>query len=223
MDGLPTKYWNEYDDGSDTAGPEDDYAIYVYSDAAISFPGFKFLKKAFAPAIGKFNQLVGNNKSPERHSLLHSPDSSLTYSSTAVNSDSEDGNEEEGYASSDGLPVSGYAALYAFPDVGEQKRLRYRENVLFWGMLGSFFLSFVVLGICAILISAGRHKLRVEVDAGVTLGVLVSLLCACAALSMSLYRSDRVALLYSLMVWSTFLTSCTLNGMLLVLVVGNTP
>lgn len=35
----PVKYWNEYDDGSEAGGPDDDYAIYVNPDEQPDFPG----------------------------------------------------------------------------------------------------------------------------------------------------------------------------------------
>jgi ABC-type transport system involved in multi-copper enzyme maturation permease subunit len=99
----------------------------------------------------------------------------------------------------------------------------YREKTLFWGTVGSFAISFLLLLVAGTLISTGRHKLRAEVDAGVTVGVVASLFTACSALGMTLYRNDQLSLPHLLAVWATFIASCTLNGMLLVLVVGNTP
>lgn len=121
------------------------------------------------------------------------------------------------------MPVRGYATMYAFPSIGEQKVVRYRENVLKWATAGGFLASFILLAIASVLITTGKHKLRVEVDAAVTVGIVISLFCACSALGMTMYRNDPLTILYRLMIWSTFITSCLLNGMLLVLVVGNTP
>lgn len=131
--------------------------------------------------------------------------------------------DEEGYASSSDFPAHGYTALYAFPSIADQKVLRYRENVLFWATIGCYAASFALLAISGVLISAGRHKLRVEVDAAVTVGVALSLLCACAALGMSLYRRDPLSIMNRIFIYATFVVACLLNGMLLVLVVDNAP
>jgi len=129
--------------------------------------------------------------------------------------------EEEAFASDSDFP-RGYEAYYAvLPSIEEQKIARYREKMLFWGTLGSFATSFVLLGVAAVLVATGRHKLRVEVDAGATVGSFTSLVCACAGLGLTLVRRDVLSLTNKLAVWITFLTVVVLNGMLLVLVVGN--
>lgn len=99
---------------------------------------------------------------------------------------------------------------------------RYRERVLLRGSAGCLVASFFLLGVAGTLMATGRRRLRVEVDAGVTVGVMASL-CACAGLGMTLYRRDALPLTHRLAVWGAFAASCLLNGMLLVLVVGSTP
>ncbi|GJC89139.1 SPX domain-containing protein [Colletotrichum tofieldiae] len=129
---------------------------------------------------------------------------------------------DDEYASSDGMPTTGYATHFAtFPSVNEQQVRRYRERVLFWGTVGCFGVSFLLLLVAGILISTGRHKLRAEVDAGVTVGVVASLFSACLALGMSLYRRDDLGVWQRVAVYSSFFAACVLNGMLLILVVGN--
>lgn len=211
------KYWNEYDDGSDAGGPEDDYAIYCNPDEGDGFPGLGYVHAVLSLPFEKAKQWFRLRQPAERRPLLSAENSNLGYASTTADSD------EEGYTSSDGFPANGYSALYAFPSISEQKVIRYRENVLLWGTIGCFFASFVLLGIASVLITTGRHKLRVEVDAAVTVGVVVSLFCSCSALGMMMYRRDGLTLSHRLAVWSTFITSCLLNGMLLVLVMGNSP
>ncbi|KAJ6785010.1 hypothetical protein PWT90_11232 [Aphanocladium album] len=143
------------------------------------------------------------------------------YSSAGAHTDSE---EEAGYSSSDGIPTEGYVTHYAtFPSVNEQQIRRYRERVLFWGTVASFGAAYILMGVAAILISAGKRKLRVEVDVGVTVGVMMSLFCSCAGLGMTLYRRETLAVLTRLAVWLSFTASCLINGMLLILVVGNAP
>jgi hypothetical protein len=217
------KYWNEYDDGSECGGGEDDYAIYIDPDEDAGFPGLSYVNAMLSRPYEKAKQWfkVRRPSHESRPLLAPAPGSqgSVGYASTAVNTDSE----EDGYASSDTYPPVGYATHYALPSVNEQKVQRYRENVLMWATLGCFVASFALLGVAGVLILTGKHKLRIEVDAGVTVGVMASLFCAGSGLGMTLYRQDVLSVLYRLMVSSAFVASCILNGMLLVLVLGNAP
>jgi hypothetical protein len=43
----PTKYWNEYDNGSKCAGDDDGYAIYINPDESASFLGLDYLQGIF--------------------------------------------------------------------------------------------------------------------------------------------------------------------------------
>lgn len=96
-------------------------------------------------------------------------------SSTAVDTDADDDNERDigydGYASSDEFPHGYEAHFAALPSINDQRIHRYREKVLLFGTVGLFLIAFTLLGIATVLITAGRHKLRAEVDAGVTIGV----------------------------------------------------
>ncbi|KAK3305351.1 SPX domain-containing protein [Chaetomium strumarium] len=117
---------------------------------------------------------------------------------------------------------SAYRAAYVLPSIPDQRVARYRERVLLWGTLGCFAASFLLMAIATLLITTGRHKMRLEVDAGATLGIVASLGAACAGLCMTGSRRDKVSLLYRLAVWVAFAGSCVLNGVLLVMVMGNT-
>jgi heme/copper-type cytochrome/quinol oxidase subunit 4 len=128
-----------------------------------------------------------------------------------------------------GFP-SGYAATYAapspllLPSIESQRALaRYRDRVLVLGTAGAFAASFVLLTVAAVLIVTGRHRLRAEVDAGVVVGVCASLACACAALGMDMHRVAAKGWANWLLVGGAFTVACFLNGVLLVLVVGNSP
>lgn len=218
---APVKYWNEYDNGSEAGGGEDDYAIYINPDDKTCFPGFTYVNTILSLPYEKAkNWLKARQPTHDEFRPLLSPTGSFSqdYASTAVDSE-----EEACSSSSESYPQHGYTALYALPSINEQKIQRYREKVLMWTTLGCFASSFALLGLDGVLFLTGRHKLRVEVDAGVTIGAMISLFCAGSGLGMTLYRRDALPLLYTVTVWSAFIASCILNGMLLVLVLGNTP
>lgn len=232
-------YWNEYDDGSE-AGGEDGYAIYINpDDYSGGFPGLQSLQTALATPLEKLRVWFGRPPNPERQPLLPTTNGDGTAAAAAIGGPpllvgysttipaaaaTATTETDEDCSSSDELfPAMGYRAHYAatFPSVGEQRMTRYRERVLFAGTLGCFAASFLLLGIAALLIVTGRHKLRAEVDAGATLGAVASLCCACVALGMTMYRRDPLSAMHRTAVGVTFLTSCLLNGMVLVLVVGS--
>jgi hypothetical protein len=98
---------------------------------------------------------------------------------------------------------------------------RYRERALLWATWGCFGVAFVLMGIAAVLIATGRHKMRLEVDAGVTLGIMTSLGLACAGLCMTGSKQDPVGVCGRLAVWAAFAGVCVVDGVLLVLVMGN--
>lgn len=148
-------------------------------------------------------------------------------SHTAVETDGSDGSEADlfepgvGYASSEEFPA-GYETHWAtLPSVNEQRMAMYKDRVMFMVMSGLYAMSFLLLGISTVLMLTGRHKLRVEVDAGVTIGSVVSLGCACTALALTMARWDSLSVGNKAVISVTFATACVLNGMLLILVMGS--
>jgi hypothetical protein len=130
--------------------------------------------------------------------------------------------DDEAYASSAEFPA-GYATHYAtFPSINDQKFSRQREQLLYHIMLGCFFASIVLLAIAGTLVATGKKKLRVEVDAAVLVGVLASLFFGTLAIGTMLYRQQSLSWLHRCLVGLTFVAICVLNGVLLVLVAGNT-
>ena len=124
-----------------------------------------------------------------------------------------------GYASSEEFPESGYRSL-------EQRRIaRHRDEMLFWGTWGCYLVAFVLMGIATMLIMTGRHKMRLEVDAGVTVGIVTSLGTAVAALCLwnSRHESQAPSMVGEIAVWVTFVVACVGNAILLVLMVGKAP
>ena len=242
-------YWNEYDNGSEAGDLNGDagYTIYIDPNENFDFPGLATVVALFTMPVQKVKAWLaasrGLEPQGERGPLL--PTHTDSYGATGhhgyVNSLSDspfDDTEAEddtlaspttnrrgsyGYASSEDYFPPGYETYYAsLPSVNDQTITHYRERVLAWGTLGGFASSFVLLGIAGVLITTGRHRLRVEVDAAVTLGVVASLGFACAALGMSLLRRTGQSRMHRAAVWATFLTICILNGFILVLVAGNT-
>lgn len=242
-------YWNEYDNGSENGDMEERYVIYADPDQTGS-PDFTAMFHAFAKPFAKARSWVKARK-PEREPLLRRNASDSTYgatdeasspastgyfsslgrpppsrgndSSTAVETDAEDEADlEAGYASSEEFPTAGYEAHYAaLPSVNDQRIHMYKDRVMFLATSGLFAMSFLLLGIAAVLILTGKHKMRVEVDAGATVGAVVSLGCACTALALTMARWESLSGVNRAVVSVTFSTVCVLNGMLLVLVMGN--
>ncbi|KAF4125785.1 SPX domain [Geosmithia morbida] len=215
----------------------DGYHIYVdpNADDAI-LPGLAYIRAALAPPVQSvrhwLSRLGGGHRGhgdgdlgPERRPLLAGRDGRdrVNPASTVLDS------EEDGYSSSDlvfparSAVAAGYSAHYALPSISDQRVARYRERVLVLTAAGCYATSFVLLAISAVLISTARHKMRVEVDAVVTIAVAISLLCAASALGATLHRQDVLPVSHRLMNASAFSAACLLNAMLLILVVGNTP
>lgn len=213
----PQAYWNEYDDGSE-AGDNEAYTIYV--DADSSFPGSKvvefFVSHARVP-VEKVKSWLSPSQSPEeRRPLL--TNGGYFAEQNILDTDVDD----DAYASSSDFP-SGYVAHYAtFPSVADQRATRYREKLLFRSCIASYGAAFVLLLIAGVLVATGRHRLRLEVDAGVITGVVASLFFAVMGFACMLGRSETLGWLHRACVTVTLMTVCILNGMLLVLVAGNT-
>lgn len=130
--------------------------------------------------------------------------------------------EDDAFASDSDFP-RGYETHYAaLPSINDQRIARYRETMLVRGTIGCIAAALVLLGVASILIETGKHKLRVEVDAGVIMGVMASLGFTCAALGMSMARRGPVSMASTAAVWASFAIICALNGAVLVLVMGNT-
>ncbi|KAK3682104.1 hypothetical protein B0T22DRAFT_276055 [Podospora appendiculata] len=233
------------DQNDDTA-----YTIYVNPDREMDFPGKSALKAVFAVSVGKWMQWTAGWRQPEtpdgrdgergpllptRPALYGTADSSYfssvpggTWTDTEADDEADQAGGpgrrgSHGSASSEEFPV-GYKAHYAaLPSIESQRMAQYREYVLSWGTWACFAVSYMLMGIATLLIMTGRHKLRLEVDAGVMVGIMASLGSACAALGMTCSRQDTLSWLNKLAVWSAFTIACVLNGILLVLMLGNTP
>jgi hypothetical protein len=218
---APQQYWNEYDDGSE-AGDEA-YTVLINPDEE-SFPGAKFVEfvvssvKKPVDSIRTLFTPRGSHSTNERRPLLanqNQPPSYLGGAASILDTDADDD------ASSSDFP-SGYAAHYAsFPSVSDQKHSRNKEQLLFHSMLGCFCASVLLLLIACLLVATGKRKLRVEVDAGVLVGVIASLFFATVGYAAMLNRGETLSWTHRGLVGITFTIVCIANGMVLVLVAGN--
>lgn len=214
--------WNEYDNGSE-AGDEAYYIELDPQDESM-FPGMETVKKVFNGPVRSIRGLFTKSsaKDVERQSLL-GPDQGPDYFSarhSAQVTDTEASDNED--ASSTEYPTYGYAAHYAaLPSVEHQRAERLRETVLHRSLVLSYFVAIILTVVAGVLVATGRHRLRLEVDAGVILAVVVSLFAGCMGLGAMLHRQDRLSLMYQTATWAAFTAICLLNGMLLVLVAGS--
>lgn len=216
-------YWNEYDNGSEAE--DEPYTIYINPDEESAFPGAKTVSNILSGVkvpMGKVKAwLISNSWPDEQRPLLNSERRVPTPNRNGLFSAHSETDLEDD-ASSGEFP-SGYAAHYStFPSISDQKFAQYREKLIFRGTIASFAGSILLLLIATLLIVTGKHKLRVEVDAGAIIGVVSSLFFATMGLGMMLYQTDRVGWIQRMIVCGTFIVICMLNGFLLVLVGGNT-
>ena len=216
---APQTYWNEYDDGSEAEN--EPYTIYINPDVDSKFPGFQtvefFISKAKVP-MEKIKAWFSPTSSPRERRPLIGDLTNGGYFPEQTETDADD----EAYASSSDFPA-GYSTHYAtFPSISDQKLSRHHEQLLFQGTIASFAAAMALLLIASILVTTGKHKLRIEVDAGVIVGVVGSLFFATLGVGTMLYRQERLSWLHRTCVGVTFVAVCVFNGMLLVLVSGNT-
>ena len=207
-------YWNEFDDGSDVEN--EPYTIYVDPDAESQIPGARTLAQIVSKArvpMEKVRAWLSPMASPrERRPLL--PSNSYFPEQVETDADVDD-------ASSSDFP-SGYATHYAtFPSIRDQRFTQAREQLLFRATLASFAASLVLLLVASLLVATGKQKLRIEVDAGATVGIVSSLFFATLGFGTMLYRSEKLSWLHRCFVGATFAAACILNGILLVMVVGD--
>lgn len=212
-------YWNEYDDGSEAE--HEAYTIYIDPDAESNFPGSKTVSFLFSKAMVPMEKVKGwlsPIASPgERRPLLRNGNGHNGYFTEQTETDIDDE-----YASSSDFPA-GYATHYAtFPSINDQKLVQERKKLVIRGTVGAFVASILLMAVAGILVVTGRHKLRVEVDAGVFTGVAASLFFATMAFAGMLYEHDRIGAAYRWGVILTFVVICVLNSFIMTMVMSDT-
>ncbi|KAI1128818.1 hypothetical protein F5Y10DRAFT_239578 [Nemania abortiva] len=237
---TPPTYWNEYEHGSEAGDQDDTYVIYIDPNANDEFPGLSYVRNMFGGSVDhvrhwlqsqKANKDLAAGSPSETQSLLSSRHGrtgapSADYFSIRGRPDHEPATEDE-YLSSDegesrhtrGLGFPSYS--YSASSADDLKMGRYQDRVITRSIVIAFVVAFVLLGISSLLVSTGKRHLRLEVDAGATLGSVASLFCACMGLGAMFYRHSPAGYLYNAVVWAAFITVCACNGILLVVVAGS--
>ncbi|RFU23595.1 hypothetical protein B7463_g12743, partial [Scytalidium lignicola] len=216
-------YWNEYDNGSEVENEL--HTIYVDLDAELIFPGAQTVAYVTSRAKVLMEKIKGRQNptiSPDKQRSLLKDSSYFTKQVNLTRTDIG----KDNCASSSNFS-GGYATHYAtFPSTSDQKPSQYRERLLFQGVIGGFVAALLVPLVASILILTDRHRLRIEVNTEVVVGVVVSVVASLFFATLGfrciLYRKERLDRLYRVCVGVTFIVVCLLNGLLLVLVVGNT-
>ncbi|KAI1154434.1 hypothetical protein F4825DRAFT_448486 [Nemania diffusa] len=239
---TPPTYWNEYEHGSEAGDQDDAYVIYIDPNAGDEFPGLAYVKSMFGAPVDHVRHWLQSQKSKdvaatspsETQSLLGSHHSrtaapSTDYFSIRGRPDLEGATEDE-YLSSDGgeshqVRNVGFFPSYSYShsasSADDLKLGRYQDKMITRSIVVAFLVAFVLLGISGLLITTGRRHLRLEVDAGATLGSVASLFCACMGLCVMFYRNSPAGYLYCIIVWGAFVAVCALNGILLMVVAGS--
>ncbi|KAI0454368.1 hypothetical protein F5B21DRAFT_243215 [Xylaria acuta] len=237
----PPTYWNEYDHGSEAGDQEDDaYVIYIDPNADDEFPGLAYVKSMFGSRVDQVRHWLQSQKSKDATVAASTSSPSETQSLLTSGAPTDyfsiagrrPTTSEDGYRSlsDEGGPLHtrslGFSHTYSYSSsssaIADSKMMgHYQDRVLTRGVVLAFVAAFVLLGVSGLLVATGKRRLRLEVDAGATLGSVASLFCACMGLGAMLYRQYPAGYLYCLAVWAAFVTICSLNGILLVLVASN--
>jgi hypothetical protein len=246
---TPPTYWNEYEHGSEADDQDDAYVIYIDPDADDRFPGLAYMKNVFGAPVDHVRHWLQSQKSKgaaaaspsetqsllgRRYSRAATPPADyfttggqhtaapMTYHEPTTEDEYVSSDEGETYHSR-GLcffPAHSYSSSSSLVGV-EAKMGRYYDKALTTRIMLAFIVAFVLLGVSCLLVVTGRRRLRLEVDAGATVGSVASLFCACMGIGGMLYRQYPAGYLYSLAVWGAFVIVCVLNGILLVLIASS--
>jgi hypothetical protein len=220
-------YWNEYDNGSEAGDVSEPYTIYIDPDAEPIFPGvktvvyvFSWLSSGVKTPIEKLMSLMSpQSDAEERRPLIQDRNGGYLGTGNSPTIGEADFDDD---ASSSDFP-GGYVAHYAtLPSIKDQRLSRNRERILVGVTIGSLAAALLLIFVAGLLVTTGRHRLRVEVDAGVIVGIVSSLLFAALGFTTMVYRWARVGWLHKISVTMCFITTCILSGALLVLIMGNT-
>ena len=208
------RYWNEFDDGSE--GSQDEvYTIFVDPDASYSIPGVA----AVSRLVGSLSSTI---KAVEEKALYwlrpsrktrHGEQRPLIRGECSPSTaDSDQSDQETCNRVVKRSPSRRYST---FPPLSQPPAVRAREALLLRSCLASFAASFILLVVAAILVTTGRRKAAGEVDIGVIIGVVASLVFAVMGVGSMVRRKDDVGWVHRLVVALTFVCVVFASGILL--------
>jgi SPX domain protein involved in polyphosphate accumulation len=220
-----SRYWNEFDDGSEF-GEDSSYAIYVTPDEPSNFPGTEKISKAFSVACEGASKGIRYALSwlpvPGHRSNGHEREPLLANQRAVPDLEDSSDPETATRATDKSLLRNGAIRIgssFSSDNTRRQHRGRNsRETFIFRTYLAAFVLSYTVLALSAVLQATGRHKARIEVDAGVIVGVVIALSCGIGGVGLMISRKEPLSLLHRVAVILAFCIVCAGSGYLLALV-----
>jgi hypothetical protein len=223
------RYWNEFDDGEEFA-EESGYAIYVNPDEPVTIPGTETVSKAFSAMYDSFSK--GKSKifswlplqskfeeSTERDPLFIGQPKPR-YLEDSSDSETKVANAKSfrrARHSSRGRAATGSRAL-SNSSLRQRRRRKAHEIGIFRAYVTAFVIAYGLLVLSAVLQATGQQKSRVEVDAGVVVGVVSSLFCGIGAVGLMVTRKDRLSVLHKVAVFLAFCVVCAGSGYLLTVI-----
>ena len=208
------RYWNEYDDGSE--GSQDEvYTIFVDPDASYRIPGVAVVSRLFGSLSSTIK--TGEEKAlswlRSSRKTRHGEQRPLIRGERSPSiADSDQSDQETCNRTVKCSPTRRYST---FPPLSQPPGVRAREALLLRSCLASFAASFILLVVAAILFTTGRRKAAGEVDIGVIIGVVSSLVFAVMGVGSMVRRKDDVGWVHRAAVSLTFICVVFASSVLL--------
>lgn len=204
-----TRYWNEFDDLEGDQG-DDTYKVTVEAQPSIHVPGLTTLFRMAQAAVYKVKTLTYQQQGSEAE---HRPLLGEQRESTRLSSDESD--LEEGTMSTAYQPFKRGVSFICRDSLDSAPSTR--EKHLRGLCFASFLLSFVLLGIGAILVNTSRRKAVHESDIGVLMGVIFSVVLSVGGLWSTASMADKVGLMWWTTVFVLNIIAFIGNGYLLII------
>ncbi|RKF75731.1 putative spx domain-containing protein [Golovinomyces cichoracearum] len=211
-------YWNEYDDGSEVEN--EPYLVYIDPDSD-SFPGAKKLAYVYSKAENLVDEvkkwLAPVQLTAERRPLLYHINDMISEQESTIDTEGE----EDAFASYSEIP-RGYSTFYtsSYLKIGDESIEQTRESFLLHSILGCYAASLTLLLISYLLAATGKKRLQTEIDVGVVVGVIASILFAAIGSFLLWCSRQELSWTYRFYACATFTLTCFWNGILLIQVVG---
>ena len=208
------RYWNEYDDGSE--GSQDEvYTVFVDPDAPYNIPGVAAVSRLFGSLSSTIK--AGEEKAlywlRSSRKTRHGEQRPLIHGECSPSTADSDQSDQE---NCNGVVKRSAPRRYStFPPLSRPPAVRAREAFLLRSCLASFAASFILLVVAAILVTTGRRKAAGEVDIGVIIGVVSSLVFAVMGVGSMVRRKDDVGWVHRAVVALTFICVVFASSVLL--------